>query len=94
MGAMVVILASKIKEDHFSIPLAAVWNSFNASCSLATVTHSPETIEGLAQKGVALGLECCYECALATLCIANDTEGLSSGEGEGLFDSFLELWLA
>ena len=79
------------QEEHFSIPLAAVGNSFNAGCPLAMVAHSPEAIDDLAYKGVALGLECRNECALATLCIANDTECLSSGEGEGLFDGFFEL---
>ena len=87
---MVVILASKVKEEHFSIPLVAVRNSFNASCSLAMITHPLDAIDHLAHKGVVLGLECCNECALATLCMANDTEGLSSGEGGSLLDGFVE----
>ena len=41
---MVVILACKVKEEHYSIPLAAVGNSFNSGYSLATVAHFPKLI--------------------------------------------------
>ena len=80
MGTMVVILTSKVKEDHFSVPLAAVGNGFNASCSLAMVTHSLEVIDRSAKQTSALSSKGCNECTLASFCIANNTEGLSSGE--------------
>ena len=77
---MVVILTSKIKEDHFSIPLAAAGNGFNASRSLAVVTYSPEAIDDTAKQPSFLSLKGCNECTLTSFCIANNTEGLSSGE--------------
>ena len=41
---MVVIMACKVKEEHYSIPLAAVGNSFNSGYSLATGAHFPKLI--------------------------------------------------
>ena len=63
---MVVILTSKVKEEHLSIPLAAVGDSFNASCSLAMVTQSPEAINDPAKYPSALSLKGCNECTLAS----------------------------
>ena len=91
MGAVVVILTSKVKEEHFSVPLAAVGNGFDASRSLAMVTHSPETIDDTAKQPSFLSLKCCNECALTSFCIANNKEGLSSGEREGLLDGFFKI---
>ena len=88
---MVFMLASKVKEEHFSIPLAVMVNRLNASCAFTTVIHSPKSIADFAKEGAPLSLQCCNECTLSTCCIANDTECLSSSEGSGLSDGFHKL---
>ena len=80
---MVLVLSGKVIEEHFSILLALLGNSFNASCLLVRVVPPPEAIDNSAHKGVAVSLECCDECALTTLCITNDAACLLNGKREG-----------
>ena len=49
-------------------------------------------IDNPAKKKATLSLQGCNECALSTLYIANDAEGLSSGERNSLPDGFPKIW--